>query len=419
MDRLRISIVASYYWPESSGTAPYVTEMAEYLSDGGHEVQVATTFPHYPAWELEGHQLLERNHINGVEVRRRWLYVPRRQSAGQRLAYEASMVAAGMTAVPLHKRPDVVVAVMPSLASGVLATIAGLLWRRPVALVIHDLFGKGAQQTGMPGGARVEPLVRAVEMAVATRAARIGIIASGFARYFREGGVPETRLHRLRTWTRGVEPTETRSATRARLGWDAEEFVCVHAGNMGQKQGLDNLVACARLLEGERVRIALVGNGNDRARLEDLAAKSAVRNLSFHDLEPPGLYESVLRAADALLVNQRRAVAEMSLPSKLTTYFRAGKPVIAAVNDESETATEIRASGAGIVVAPDSPSELAAAICDIRDRPERDRPGSLGKAYAREQLDPTRVLQEYERFIAIASAAGPPRLRPRRATRAP
>ena len=61
--------------------------------------------------------------------------------------------------------------------------------------------------------------------------------------------------------------------TRERLGWRPDEFVCVHAGNMGQKQGLDNLLDTAQLLEGMPMRIALVGDGNDRERLERRAAE--------------------------------------------------------------------------------------------------------------------------------------------------
>src|SRR5215208_564179 len=89
---MRLLIVTSYYRPETAGTAPYATGMAEDLAARGHRVEVATTFPHYPSWSLaSGGRFMHREHLHGVTVRRRTLYVPRHQSAKERALYEATM----------------------------------------------------------------------------------------------------------------------------------------------------------------------------------------------------------------------------------------------------------------------------------------------------------------------------------------
>ena len=48
-----------------------------------------------------------------------------------------------------------------------------------------------------------------------------------------------------------------------------------------------------------------------------------------------------------LLVNELPGVAHMAMPSKLTSYFQAGKPVLAATDEGGFTAKEIALSGAG------------------------------------------------------------------------
>src|SRR4029077_19009313 len=101
------------------------------------------------------------------------------------------------------------------------------------------------------------------------------------------------------------------------------------------KQNLQTLIDAAAALSGDGIQIVLAGDGNDRPRLERLAAP--LRNVSFLDLQPPGAYESMLEAADALIVNQRATVTDMALPSKLTAYFAAGRPVIGAVAHARET----------------------------------------------------------------------------------
>jgi glycosyltransferase involved in cell wall biosynthesis len=394
-----VLIVSSFYWPEVTATGPYVTGMAEHLAAHGHSVDVATTFAHYPEWRAtSGWRLAKRERIAGVTVRRRALYVPRRQSVSERALYEASMFAGGLTAILPRRPPDAVVGFMPNLSAGALTAVAARAARAPYGLVVHDLMGPGAEQSGVPGGGTVARAVRALEGRLAAGAAGVAIIAESFRDYFTEHGVPPERLRRVRTWTRRSAPDRTREEMRAELGWREGEYVCVHAGNMGQKQGLDNLLDAARLLEPGIV-VGFVGDGNDGERLKARAAALGLTNVRFVPTLQPGRYEAALAAADALLVNQRASVVDMSLPSKLTSYFAAGRPVVAAVSPRSETAREIAGAGGGVVVPAEAPEALAAALSALRADPAAaDRYAAAGRRYADAELRADRILDDYERF---------------------
>jgi glycosyltransferase involved in cell wall biosynthesis len=288
----------------------------------------------------------------------------------------------------------------PSLAAGVHAAIAARLYGVPYGLVFQDLMGLAAAQSGVAGGSRVATAVRKVELALAARADAVAVIAGGFQRYLEEGGVAPDKIHRMRNWTRRVEPSEGPAETRRRLGWGADEFICLHGGNMGQKQGLDNLLETAALLRGEDVRIVLAGDGNDRARLERGARDLRLSNVDFIGLQGPGRWEETMQAADVLVVNQRPSVSDMSLPSKLTSYFAAGRPVVAAASAGSETAHEVEAAGSGIVVAPGDPRAFREAILSVKSDPHRaDEFGRSGRMYAERVLSPARILSEYESFV--------------------
>src|SRR3546814_12119376 len=41
-------MVTQYYWPEPIGSAPYCTDLAEWLAVAGWDVRVFTCRPHYP-----------------------------------------------------------------------------------------------------------------------------------------------------------------------------------------------------------------------------------------------------------------------------------------------------------------------------------------------------------------------------------
>jgi colanic acid biosynthesis glycosyl transferase WcaI len=398
---LNVLVTTSYYWPEAAGSGPLLTNVAEYLSEAGHDVMVVTGFAHYPDWRSSADgRLFATDERAGVTVKRRWHYVPRSQSAGHRALYELSLFALGLTALPRRWRPDVVLGTCPTLAGGAHAAAASRLYGVPYGLVFQGLMGLAAEQSGVAGGKRVAGVVRRAELALARRAGRVGIIAEGFRRYLEAGGVASEKIDRLRNCARRVEPVENVAETRGRLGWRPDEFVALHGGNMGHKQGLDNLLQTASLLRSAGVRIVLAGDGNDRNRLERRARELALTNLDFIELQPPGRWESVMQAADVLLVNQRASVTDMSLPSKLTSYFGAGRAVVAAASADSETAREIAVAEAGIVVPPRDPHAFREAIMSLRgDASLAERMGQRGRMYSENVLSPTIVLAEYESFV--------------------
>ncbi len=395
----RVLLCTSYFWPDVTGIALYAKGFADHLTQRGDEVTVVTGFPHYPSWRRApgGPRLAATAVVDGIEVRRRWHHVPRRQSTASRIAYEASFLT-GLTALGGPGRPEVVVAVSPCLTGAAVALAAGRRYRAPVAVVFQDVVGRAATQSGIGAGAALGSFVGALEVAVARRAARIGLTAPGFQRPFREGGVPAERIIGLRNWLERTPPDVPRAQARARLGWRDCDFVCVHAGNMGRKQNLQTLIDAAGALAGDGIRMVLAGDGNDRPRLERLAAP--LGNVSFLDLQPSGAYESMLEAADALIVNQRATVTDMALPSKLTAYFAAGRPVIGAVAPDSETAAELRRARAAVVVAPEEPSALAAAVLELRADPDRGAVlGDHGRRYAEQHLGRTAVLDSWAAFV--------------------
>jgi glycosyltransferase involved in cell wall biosynthesis len=269
--------------------------------------------------------------------------------------------------------------------------------------------GPAAAQSGYRGGGRVAGLTRNTEAFIARKADAVATISDGFSTYLQAAGVPADRIQKVRNWTRLGAPTETRSKTRARLGWAPSDFVCLHAGNMGQKQGLDNLLDAAQLLRDADVKIVLAGDGNDRNRLIARAAALKLSNLSFISLQSPGEFEAMLQAADVLLVQQRSSVSDMALPSKLTAYFASGRPVVAAVAPTSGAAKEIQAARAGIVINAGEPSALAESLTVLKRSPESaDRLGRAGEEHAKRVLSRERALAGYDRLLEnlLASTNG-------------
>ena len=406
----RVLITSINYAPEETGIAPYTTKLAEHLARQGYRVTTVTGMPHYPAWrvsdEYRGAAFMHE-HRNGVDVERRWHYVPRTHSALRRGLYEGTFLLSGLSSLRLPQ-PDAVIGVVPSLSAGVLARVAASRFRVPYGLVFQDLMGLAAEQSGIGGGRGVSAVARMTEGWAARGAAAVGVIAEGMRPYVESLGGEPGLIRRVRNWTHTGEVTVERPAMRAWLGLPPDAMVCLHAGNMGHKQGLENVIECARLAAASAPELlfAFVGDGSQRPVLEALAARHRLANVRFLPLQPEQVFPSVLAAADVLLVNQRGSVAEMSLPSKLTSYYAAGRPVVAAVAAGSETAREIAWSSGGIVTAPDDPAALLDALLRVAaDGGLRGHLAESARRWAADVLSEESALRSYEQLLAAVLAS--------------
>jgi colanic acid biosynthesis glycosyl transferase WcaI len=400
--RRRLLLVSTNYAPEHAGIGPYATQIAEHWAADGAEVHVLTGLPHYPAWRVDpayaGVKRVEEERA-GVRVHRRGHAVPARQTALRRALFEVSVLRGGREAPAGMARPDAVFAQMPSLAGGVLAARLAERFGAPFVPIVQDLMGAAAAQSGIRGGGLAAAGAGAVERYALRRAALVGVIHETFVDKVAAMGVPESRIRLVRNWSHVQRPSRPRAEMRARLGWRPGQTVLLHAGNMGVKQGLDVLVEAARL--APEVRIVLMGDGNQRDHLRSLSG--GLPNLDFMPPAQDAEFPDVLAAADVLLVTQRASVRDMSLPSKLTSYFAAGRPVIAAVAADSGTAQEVVRSAAGLVVPPESPADLLAAVRTLAADPARVAAlAAAGPDYAATHLTREAGLARIDSLLAEA-----------------
>ena len=401
----RILFTAINYWPEPAGNAPYTTALAEHLVRAGHRVSVVTGVPHYPSWHVSPayrHGLTWHEEIRGVEVIRKRHLVPPRQTLWGRALYEGTFLLNGLTA--RVDRPDLIIGVVPSLGGATMARLFARHWRIPYAVIVQDLMGRAASETGIKGGRKVAGVIARAEGWSLRRAKLVAVVSEAFCPYLRGIGVPQDRIVHLPNWVlaRSSEGfTEgDRAQTRRRLGWGDDEQIVLHAGNMGLKQHLEQVIAAANVAQrsAPHVRFVLLGNGNQRSKLEREAA--GLPNLSFMGTQSETDYDLALAAADVLLVSERATVADMSLPSKLTAYCAAGRPIVGAVRADGATYDEITRSGAGLLVETDRPGQLLEAIGRLyRDPCLCDELAEAGRNYASATLAAPAALARAEEFI--------------------
>lgn len=398
-----IAILGLNYPPEPTGIAPYTGGLSEGLQRFGYVVAVDTSHPHYPEWAIrEGYgQWLRVDEVAGIRVRRYLHYVPRSPRGLRRLVSEMSYGA--RVIVSRWNRPRVVIAVSPSLFSSALAALRiKLTPNRPALIVwVQDIYTLGVTETG-EGGRLVRRFTQWLESRTLRAADRVVVIHQRFSDFVTsELGVAPSQVNVIRNWTH-LSPSDPIDAREARehLAWPRNATLAVHTGNMGAKQGLANVVEAARIADqrGASIHFVLVGDGGERAALEDRSR--GISRLTFVDPLSDSDYRFALAAADVLIVNEKPGVAAMAVPSKLTSYFDAGRPVVAATDKRGITASEIRAAGAGVVVDPGDPAKLLDAVLGVSADPAASATlGSNGRHYRKVVLDEAAAIEQWASVV--------------------
>lgn len=407
----RVSLVALNYGPEITGIAAYTTDLAVRLAARGIEIQVVAGAPHYPGWQTWPRDSWRKHEkLNGVEIHRVRSYVPKDPAFVKRLLFEVLYGLRLGRVVP--KTAEVVVLPSPGLfTSGLVLAVLKLRgWRGHSILWMQDRYSAAlAEKQSWP--ARVASRgVRCVESAVACAMDRVVLIHE----HWKEEVCSDLDLRPenavvIRNWTHIIPPSErNREQTRQRLGWGSGEIIAVHAGNMGVKQGLENVIDAARLAQdqGLQIRFVLMGDGSQRAHLEEYA--SDINQIQFVSHLDDQQYAEALCAADALILNERPGQLSSAVPSKLTSYFITGVPIIAATEEDGVAAAEVRASGAGVVVAPGRPEALLASLTSDGLAALAAAAEVSGPAYVRTKLSAPAATDAFVMLInGLARDGGP------------
>ena len=405
---MKILILGLNYLPESTSIGPYTADLAEYLRAQGHDARVVTGFPTAPQWKVwEGYQgkWFHREVINGVPVQRTYLYVPKNpRKTIQRILFDFSFALSALRGAIARWRPEVVVVVSPPLQLAITGLIVAALKRARVFLLIKDLVPDAAVATGaMSPGSAACRLAYSLERFVYRRVAGIGVICDGMRRNLIAKGVPEDRVVILPDYVdlNFIRPPDGDNSFRVRFDIAPDRFLAMYSGSVAGKQGLQTFVQAAVEFDSDPdIACCLIGEGPYLPELKQLATDLSLKRFLFLPLQPRETLPVQLAAADVLVITQRKSVRDVVFPGKLLYYMASGRPILAAVNEDSETSRFIREHQVGIVVPPEDPASLAQAIRWMQSNPVGMRQFAFnGRRTAETHFDRSIVLERFAAYI--------------------
>ena len=411
MRRLRIVIQSMNYAPELVGIGKYAGEMGAWLAAQGHEVRVVAAPPYYPGWRVQdGYSAASyrREQVAGTQVTRCPLWVPRTPNGIKRLVHLASF-AISSAPVMLWEAVrgfDVLIITEPPLFCSPIAIVAARVARARGWLHVQDFEVDTAFNLGMLPRSLERP-VKAIESFIMRRFDCVSTVSDAMLARLETKGVESHRRVLFPNWVdiNWIRPMNGPNSIRKALGVPSKAVAVLYTGNMGAKQGLEDVVDAARLLSGEKnIYFILCGDGVATQRLANRSI--GLSNVFFLPLQPYRRLNELLNLADIHVLPQRSAATDLVMPSKLTGMLASGRPVVTTALAESQVAKIVKCCGR--IVRPGEPADLAEALRELARRPqERRRLGQQARYIAEKYWSKDRILTELEKELTALCEKAP------------
>ncbi len=375
---MRILLYGINYAPELTGVGKCTGEMAEWLAAQGHKVCVVTAPPYYPDWKVRaGFSTWRYNKefLKGVEIWRCPLWVPCQPSGLKRVLHLASFAISSLLLIlwqGLFWKPDIVFVVEPPFFCVAGALLASRLSGAKAWLHIQDFEIDAAFDLSLlPSSRVIRYPILALEHWLMARFDRVSTISECMIKRLKTKGVNASKQVYFPNWvdSKTIYPLQGSNPLREKLAITPDTIVALYSGSMGEKQGLEVLIAAADLLATDypKVLFVLCGEGSAKNKLLKLATGRS--NVRFLNLQPVEKLNVLLNLANVHLLPQLSDAADLVMPSKLQGMCASGRPVIATVHYGTQIAQVLQ--NCGLVVPPGDVTALANAIVYLATHPAK------------------------------------------------
>ena len=370
---LRLIFVNRFFHPDTSATSQLLSDLAFHLAEAGFEVRVVTGRQLYGD---PSHQLPPSETVRGVNVRRVWATrFGRGRLSTRAIDYLTFYLGATATLARLVDSGTVIVAETdPPLLSVPAALVA---WLRRSTLVnwTQDLFPEIAERLRVPGIAPFAPVLRRLRNLSLKHAQMNVVLGEGMAARLRAEGIAPDKISVIPNWslaeTESVASADARNALRAE--WNlAGKLVVGYSGNFGRVHDFTTILdAVVALRDRPDIHFLFVGDGAQRAWLEERVTALGLANMTLRPYQPLDRLATSLAVPDVHLVSQKPEVEGLVVPSKLYAVLAAGRPVVFVGDTQGEMARRIVETGCGRAFPVGAHTELAATLRELAAEPSQ------------------------------------------------
>jgi colanic acid biosynthesis glycosyl transferase WcaI len=198
-----------------------------------------------------------------------------------------------------------------------------------------------------------------------------------------------------------IVPMSRDNPWRREMGIPPEKFVALYAGTIGLVSGAGVIIEVAKALENYRdILFLLVGDGYAKEQVQAESQEQGLTNIMFQPFQPRERLSELQATADVSLVTLSPGRGRTSVPSKVLGYMAAGRPTVAAVDLDCDTAYMVRIANCGLVVAAGDRDSVVQAILHYYNNPlEGKVAGQNGRDYFVNNFEKKIIIKKHFNLI--------------------
>ena len=273
-----------------------------------------------------------------------------------------SQAGAYFFAAKASPRPDVIISYGPPLIGPLISSLIARRNHARLLTLIYDIYPDIAVEMGYLKNPALIRAARKLENLIYRRSDKIGVLSEGFRRtLIEEKGVDPQKVALIPVWldVRDIVPMSRDNAWRAANGDSARiNLWCFMPARSAWSQVRKWWWKQPGAWKLSGYPFLFVGAGYAKDRVEAKVRELGLKNIRFLPFQPRERLSEVQATADVSLVTLAPGRGKTSVPSKVLGYMAAARPVIAAVDEDCDTAELIRKAKCGLVVPSGASGEL-------------------------------------------------------------
>ncbi|MCZ8493352.1 glycosyltransferase family 4 protein [Priestia megaterium] len=367
-EKKKLLIYAHYYAPDVASTGQILKELAEgMLSE--FEITVICVVPSYTGKIADEYKkkVFYKEVINDVNVLR--IRVPE-FSKGNKISRIKNILAyffGAMSATFKVGRMDYVYSIsQPPILGGLLGVWGKWMKRAKYIYNIQDFNPEQTMAVGYSKNKFILKMMMKFDKFSCKKADKVIIVGRDMVETlkgrFNHKKVPNYAF--INNWTNEKEiyplppKHEKVQAFKEKYGLQ-NKFVVMYSGNLGLYYDLENLMTVIdKFKHREDVVFAFIGEGSIKEKLVSYKEKHGLDNVKFIPYQDKADLIYSLNAGDVHWCLNAKGIRGVSVPSKLYGIIAAGKPIIGALEENSEARLIIEDTKCGYVTEPGNYGEI-------------------------------------------------------------
>lgn len=362
---MRVLLITHWYKPVKSPVKRMV-RIAEHLAKKNN-VTVVTSLPSYPTGilpkEYRG-KLWDISFENNVKIIRVWDMPTANMGLLKRILNHVMFFIAASLAVFVLEPFDLIIVSSPSFPSVLSGILAKVISSGKFIFDVRDLWPDSAFELGYKVNRYLKKFLKKLELFYYRKADGIFTATDEIRRTIINHGINQNKVVTLVN-TVDVNAFKPLKVSRDKYRLPQDEFIVIYVGSLTQVQNLSTAIVAAKILENEKIRFLLVGEGEDKENLIKQTRSLGLKNINFIDSQPTERIVEYMNVSDIGLISlsTNKFFSDNALPTKTSEYLGCGKPIVACAG---KTLKElIEKNHVGLVAAPGDSKALAKAILKI------------------------------------------------------